>query len=209
MLHREPCVITRTTPGGEGTIANGRRLTKDGRPGNPNAPLFCQSFGPSVESNGYCLPSTKSTTQHPRTCGPGPRQWPKISSLSHPASCRASANSVMSIHFHHHVIALHLGRIPLDALVGRWTQRFAGFYVELRIVPGAGGDLPGQFAFTKRPAFVRAGIVDSTKTAIHIEESNTASFGLDYLAGPCCDVLRPCDLDELWRDRSPSFVVDL
>ena len=31
-----------------------------------------------------------STTQHPRTCGPGPRQWPRMSALSHPASCSAT-----------------------------------------------------------------------------------------------------------------------
>ena len=31
-----------------------------------------------------------STAQHPRTCGPGPRRWIRISSLAHPASCRGS-----------------------------------------------------------------------------------------------------------------------
>src|SRR5206468_3299028 len=39
----------------------------------------------------YSLPRTRSTTQHPRTCGPGPRQWPSTSSLVHPASCSTSA----------------------------------------------------------------------------------------------------------------------
>src|SRR5262249_55674005 len=37
------------------------------------------------------LPKTRSTTQQPRTCGPGPRQWLRMSSLSQPASCSASA----------------------------------------------------------------------------------------------------------------------
>ena len=39
----------------------------------------------------HAFPSTRSTTQHPRTCGPGPRQWSRTSSLSHPASWSASA----------------------------------------------------------------------------------------------------------------------
>ncbi len=34
----------------------------------------------------HSLPSTRSTAQHPRTCGPGPRQWSRMSALSHPAS---------------------------------------------------------------------------------------------------------------------------
>ena len=39
----------------------------------------------------YSLPVSKSTTQQPLTCGPGPRQWLMTSSLSQPASIRASA----------------------------------------------------------------------------------------------------------------------
>src|SRR5262245_4031759 len=39
----------------------------------------------------YSLPKVKSTTQHPRTCGPSPRQWPMICSSSQPASINASA----------------------------------------------------------------------------------------------------------------------
>src|SRR5262245_61264988 len=38
----------------------------------------------------YPLPSSKSTTQHPRTCGSGPRRWIRMSALSQPASSRAS-----------------------------------------------------------------------------------------------------------------------
>src|SRR5262245_6324160 len=34
----------------------------------------------------HAFPNTKSTTQQPRTCGPSPRQWFSISSLSQPAS---------------------------------------------------------------------------------------------------------------------------
>ena len=30
----------------------------------------------------YPFPSTKSTTQHPRTCGPGPRQWARMSTCA-------------------------------------------------------------------------------------------------------------------------------
>ena len=37
------------------------------------------------------LPQHQIDTQHPRACGPGPRQWSSISSLSHPASWSASA----------------------------------------------------------------------------------------------------------------------
>ena len=39
----------------------------------------------------YAFPSSRSTTQHPRACGPSPRQWASTSALSHPASSRASA----------------------------------------------------------------------------------------------------------------------
>ncbi len=39
----------------------------------------------------HSFPSTKSTTQQPRTCSPGCRQWVSTSSLSQPASWRASA----------------------------------------------------------------------------------------------------------------------
>src|SRR5262249_36368490 len=48
-----------------------------------------------VASSGplYSLPNTKSTTQHPRTCPPPSRQWPKISASVQPASSRASARS--------------------------------------------------------------------------------------------------------------------
>ena len=42
-------------------------------------------------SPAHALPNTKSTTQHPRTWTPGPRQWFNISSLSHPWSIKASA----------------------------------------------------------------------------------------------------------------------
>jgi hypothetical protein len=40
----------------------------------------------SASVMGHAFPSTKSITQHPRTCGPSPRQWERMSSLSHPAS---------------------------------------------------------------------------------------------------------------------------
>jgi len=33
------------------------------------------------------LPSRRSTTQHPRTCGPGPRQWARISGSRCPTVC--------------------------------------------------------------------------------------------------------------------------
>ena len=40
----------------------------------------------------HAFPSTRSTTQHPRTCGPfASRQWLRMSSLSQPASWSASA----------------------------------------------------------------------------------------------------------------------
>ena len=39
----------------------------------------------------YDFPSTRSTTQHPRACGPWSRQWVSTSALSHPASWSASA----------------------------------------------------------------------------------------------------------------------
>src|SRR5262245_36549004 len=39
----------------------------------------------------HALPRTRSTTQQPRTCGPSPRQWLRMSELSHPASSSASA----------------------------------------------------------------------------------------------------------------------
>ncbi len=40
----------------------------------------------------YSLPSTRSSTQQPRTCvASGPRRWFRMASLSQPASCRASA----------------------------------------------------------------------------------------------------------------------
>src|SRR5205823_1898984 len=44
----------------------------------------------------HSLPSTKSTTQQPRTCGPSPRQWSRMSAFSHPASCSASDRIGMS-----------------------------------------------------------------------------------------------------------------
>ena len=51
-----------------------------------------------------------------------------------------------SIQFHEHVISLDLdGKAP-HSFVGEWSQGFAGFDIELRIVPGAGDDLLSQFA---------------------------------------------------------------
>lgn len=41
----------------------------------------------------YSFPSSKSTIQHPRTCGPSLRQWLRMSALSHPASSNASART--------------------------------------------------------------------------------------------------------------------
>ncbi|HKB35596.1 MAG TPA: biotin/lipoyl-binding protein [Gemmataceae bacterium] len=38
----------------------------------------------------HLLPSSRSTTQQPRTCGPPSRQWSRMSALSQPASSRAS-----------------------------------------------------------------------------------------------------------------------
>lgn len=45
----------------------------------------------------YSLPSTRSTTQHPRTCGPLPRQWVRMSSLVHPLGwcCPAYQGSLL------------------------------------------------------------------------------------------------------------------
>lgn len=39
----------------------------------------------------YSRPRSKSSTQQPRTWGPGPRQWSSTSPLAHPASSSASA----------------------------------------------------------------------------------------------------------------------
>ena len=39
----------------------------------------------------HSFPSRRSTTQHPRTCGPAPRQWSRMSASVQPASSRASA----------------------------------------------------------------------------------------------------------------------
>ena len=47
----------------------------------------------TLTASSYSFPSTRSTTQHPRTCDPGPRQWSSTSAFSHPASCRASART--------------------------------------------------------------------------------------------------------------------
>jgi hypothetical protein len=40
----------------------------------------------------HYFPRIKSTTQHPRTCGPGPRQWDRMSALSQLASSSAPAS---------------------------------------------------------------------------------------------------------------------
>ncbi len=43
--------------------------------------------GPSALKKDHSFPSTRSTTQHPRTCvALASRQWLRMSSLSHPAS---------------------------------------------------------------------------------------------------------------------------
>src|SRR5262249_16933219 len=47
---------------------------------------------PIVFEQDHSFPSTKSTTQHPRTCSPSLRQCFKMSALSHPASSNASAS---------------------------------------------------------------------------------------------------------------------
>src|SRR5262249_39319848 len=39
----------------------------------------------------HFFPSSRSTTQQPRRCGPSPRQWSRTSVFSHPASWSASA----------------------------------------------------------------------------------------------------------------------
>src|SRR5262249_31678140 len=41
----------------------------------------------------HSLPNSRSTTQHPLTCGPGPRRCDRMSALSQPASSRASAKT--------------------------------------------------------------------------------------------------------------------
>src|SRR5204863_1035945 len=48
--------------------------------------------GGKGNASGHCLPNTRSTTQHPRTCvSEVSRQWARMSESSHPASWRASA----------------------------------------------------------------------------------------------------------------------
>jgi hypothetical protein len=45
----------------------------------------------------YALARTASTTQHPRTWGPGPRRWVRISALSQPDSSGASARTARRV----------------------------------------------------------------------------------------------------------------
>src|SRR5262249_40021553 len=56
----------------------------------PPAPPFRKFLGRPPR---YAQPITKSTTQQPRVCGPGPRQWCRMSSLSQSASSSASART--------------------------------------------------------------------------------------------------------------------
>ncbi len=58
-------------------------------PGAMPQATLSDPFG--VKSRDHAFPNTRSTTQHPRTCGPSPRQWFSTSGLSHPASWSASA----------------------------------------------------------------------------------------------------------------------
>jgi uncharacterized protein (TIGR02996 family) len=50
----------------------------------PRAPGCPEAWG------GHRPPRTRSTAQQPRACGPGPRQWERISASAQPASSRAS-----------------------------------------------------------------------------------------------------------------------
>src|SRR5580704_3448813 len=45
-------------------------------------------------------------------------------------------------------------------------------------------------------------VVDGMEGSRHIEQSDSASFGLHHLAGPWRYVLRLCDLDEFGHDYS-------
>src|SRR5215813_2326338 len=45
------------------------------------------------QAGSHSFPSTRSMTQHPLTCGPGPRRCDRMSALSQPLSSKASART--------------------------------------------------------------------------------------------------------------------
>lgn len=46
-----------------------------------------------TRSHNSVFPYSRSSTKHPRTCGPGERRWSVISALVQPASSKASARA--------------------------------------------------------------------------------------------------------------------
>lgn len=61
----------------------------------PRKDQHCCGSADSIQSRsliGHSFPSSRSTAQHPRTCGPGPRRWFRISASPRPPCWRRSAS---------------------------------------------------------------------------------------------------------------------
>src|ERR1051325_220554 len=64
-------------------------------------------------------------------------------------------------------------------------------------MPRARYDFPYQCAFSQRPAFMGAGVVDGAEGAGDVEESDALAFDFHSLACPWQYVLRFCDFHQL------------
>src|SRR5882672_3022642 len=77
------------------------------------------------------------------------------------------------------VRAIDANVIPIRSTARRWAKHFAGGHVKNASVPGAGHLCASEFALTKRPAHMRARVVDGVKRTIDIEECNLFTVDLD------------------------------
>ncbi len=86
VVHRHPAAqpaegVVFGTQGGEGTggtdaFEGGVHPQGDGQSG-----VEGRATGPPFAGGTYCFPSSRSTTEHPRTCGPSPRQCARMSGI--------------------------------------------------------------------------------------------------------------------------------
>src|SRR5205814_3070810 len=70
--------------------------------------------------------------------------------------------------------------IAIDGLGRRRSEHLASSYVEHRAMPGTGYFVALDFAFAKRPAYVRAVIIEGMENAADIEERDLFSIYFDH-----------------------------